>query len=101
MDPEPLTLYPELMYRRYQGGTLADDAVLKIPRRGYDPDTFEQLVLDHGFRVIDHWDGCAGAPYGEGPELVVQFTTSGDQPRGHTDVPADLSGRGPPAAGGD
>jgi hypothetical protein len=85
----------------HQGGELADEAVLKIPRRCYDSNTFEQLVLDHGFTVIEHWGGYAGVPYGEGPELVVQLTTSGDQPRGHTDAPADLSGRSPPAAGGD
>jgi hypothetical protein len=31
MDPERLILYPELIYRRYQRGALADEAVLKIP----------------------------------------------------------------------
>jgi SAM-dependent methyltransferase len=45
----------------HQGGELADEAVLKIPRRCYDSNTFEQLVLDRGFTVIEHWGGYAGA----------------------------------------
>jgi len=73
LDPERHILYPELVYRRYVGGMWSDDAVLQIPRRCYAPDTFEQVILAHGFRIVQRWGGYAGEPYGEGPELVVQF----------------------------
>jgi SAM-dependent methyltransferase len=77
MDPERLVLYPELIYRRYRGGTLVDEAVLKIPRKCYSPDAFEQVIATHDFRVLQRWGGYTGEPYGEGPELVVQLTTHG------------------------
>lgn len=75
MDPERLVLYPELNYRRYRGGTLVDEAVLNIPRKCYWPDTFEQVIALHDFRILQRWGGYAGEVYGEGPELVVQCTT--------------------------
>jgi SAM-dependent methyltransferase len=77
MDPERLVLYPELIYRRHQGEALMDEAVLKIAMRCYYPAEFAKLIADHGFKVIDQWGGYAGERYGEGPELVVQFATSG------------------------
>ena len=73
LAPERPILYPELVYRRYVGGVWIEDAVLKIPRRCYAPDAFEQVILEHGFRIVQHWGGYAGERYGEGPELVVQF----------------------------
>ena len=73
MDSDNLVLYPELIYRRYEGGVLKDETVLKIVMRCYYPEEFEQIILDHGFRIVDHWGGYEGEPYGEGPELVVQF----------------------------
>jgi SAM-dependent methyltransferase len=73
LDAERHILYPELVYRRYVGGAWVEDAVLQIPRRCYAPDEFEQVILDHGFRIIQRWGGYAGERYGEGPELVVQF----------------------------
>jgi SAM-dependent methyltransferase len=73
LDAERHILYPELVYRRYVGGAWVEDAVLQIPRRCYAPDAFEQVILDHGFRIIQRWGGYAGERYGEGPELVVQF----------------------------
>jgi hypothetical protein len=73
LDPERHILYPELVYRRYIGGVWVEDAVLQIPRRCYAPDEFEQVILDHGFRIVQRWSGYAGERYGEGPELVVQF----------------------------
>lgn len=39
----------------------------------YYPRQFEQLILDHGFKIISRWGGYKGEPYGEGPELVIQF----------------------------
>ncbi len=74
MDPGKLVLYPELIYRRYEGEVLQGEAVLKIAMRCYYPEELEQIILGHGFRIVDRWGGYAGEPYGKGPELVVQFT---------------------------
>ena len=74
MDHDKLILYPELIYRRYQGERLVDKAVLKIVMRCYYPEEFVQLIVRHGFRVLNRWGGYAGETYGEGPELVAQFT---------------------------
>jgi SAM-dependent methyltransferase len=73
LDSERHILYPELVYRRYVDDAWVEDAVLQIPRRCYAPDEFEQVILDHGFRIVQRWGGYAGERYGEGPELVVQF----------------------------
>ena len=32
------------------------------------------LIASKGFKILDRWGGYAGERYGEGPELVVQFT---------------------------
>jgi SAM-dependent methyltransferase len=77
MDPVKLILYPELIYRRYQGDDLVDEATLKIAMRCYYPEEFVCLVVNHGFRVLQQWGGYAGEPYGKGSELVVQFTQGG------------------------
>ena len=74
LDPERHILYPESIYRRYVDDAWVEDAVLQIPRRCYTPDEFEQVIRDHGFRIIQRWGGYAGERYGEGPELVVQFS---------------------------
>src|SRR5215510_8110723 len=73
LDPERRILYPELVYRRYVRDTWVEDAVLRIPRRCYAPEEFAQVILAHGFRIVQRWGGYAGERYGEGPELVVQF----------------------------
>ena len=69
-----MVLYPELIYRRYHGKALVDEAVLKIAMRCYYPEEFLRLVEDHGFRVTGQWGGYAGEMYGDGGELVVAFT---------------------------
>jgi SAM-dependent methyltransferase len=74
LDPERHILYVELVYRRYIGGAWVEDAVLQIPRRCYAPDEFAQVIREHGFRIVQRWGGYAGERYGEGPELVVQFS---------------------------
>jgi SAM-dependent methyltransferase len=74
MDPEKMVLYPELIYRRYAGNALVDEAVLKIAMRCYYPEQFEKLIIGQGFRVVQQWGGYNGEPYGQGPELVVQFS---------------------------
>ena len=38
---------------------------------GYASDEFAQVILDHGFRIMQRWGGYAGERYGGGPELVV------------------------------
>lgn len=73
LDPERLVLYPELIYRRYEGDRLVDETVLRIVMRCYYPDDFEALVKGHGFEIIGRWGGYVGEPYGEGPELVLEF----------------------------
>jgi SAM-dependent methyltransferase len=73
MDVEKLILYPELIYRRYEGETLIEQSLLKIAMRCYYPDTFEKLIVDHGYKVLNRWGGYEGEVYGRGPELVIQF----------------------------
>lgn len=77
MDPEKMILYPELIYRRYRGEELAEEATLKIAMRCYYPEEFVQLILKQGFRVLHQWGGYHGEPYEQGSELVVHFTQSG------------------------
>jgi SAM-dependent methyltransferase len=74
MDRDNLVLYPELVYRYYEGDHLKDETVLKIAMRCYYPDGFQKIIVDHGFEILNRWGGYAGEPYGEGAELVVQFT---------------------------
>jgi SAM-dependent methyltransferase len=76
MDPDKMVLYPELIYRRYQGEAQVDEALLKIAMRCYYPEEFETLIIGQGFSVVRKWGGYQGEPYGEGPELVIQFTQS-------------------------
>ena len=75
-DAEKVILYPELIYRRYAGDELIEEAVLKIVMRCYYPEQFIRLIEGHGFRIVNRWGGYAGEVYGEGPELVVQFRFS-------------------------
>jgi hypothetical protein len=77
LDAAKLILYPELIYRCYQGDDLLDEAVLKIAMRCYYPDEFVQLITKQGFRVLKQWGGYAAEPYGKGPELIIQFTQNG------------------------
>ncbi len=77
MDRERLVLYPELVYRRYEADQLVDEAVLEIALRCYYPEELLSLIADHGFRIVNRWGGYAGEPYGEGPELIVEFAGSG------------------------
>lgn len=76
MDGERLILYPELVYRRYEQDRLIDEAVLSFPMRCYYPEELLRLIADHGFQPVNAWGGYAGEPYGEGPELIVEFSGS-------------------------
>jgi SAM-dependent methyltransferase len=73
MDPDRLILYPEHIYRRYEGEVLQEETVLQLVLRCYYPDTFDRLIREHGFTILHRWGGYAGEAYGEGPELVIQF----------------------------
>jgi SAM-dependent methyltransferase len=77
MDSDRMILYPELIYRRYHGGDLLDEAVLKIVMRCYYPAELEDVILKHGFQIVDRWGGYSGERYGDGPELVIQFKEGG------------------------
>jgi hypothetical protein len=44
--------------------------------RCYYPDEFVQLIANQGFRVLQKWGGYNGESYGQGSELIVQFTHS-------------------------
>ena len=56
---------------------LVDEVVLKIAMRCYYPEEFMQLIINQGFRVLQQWGGYAGELYGQGSELIVQFTQDG------------------------
>jgi SAM-dependent methyltransferase len=73
MDRERLILYPEHIYRLYEGEVLKEEVVHQIVMRCYYPDAFEQLIRAHGFTILNRWGGYADEVYGEGPELVIQF----------------------------
>jgi hypothetical protein len=73
MDVEKLILYPELIYRRYEGETLAEESLLKIVMRCYYPNGFKKLILEHGYKILTCWGGYEGEVYGQGSELVIQF----------------------------
>jgi SAM-dependent methyltransferase len=74
MAPDKLVLYPELIYRQYEGEILTDETVLSFAMQCYYPEEFIRLIVAHGFRSVARWGGYAGESYGEGPELVIQFT---------------------------
>ena len=71
--PDPLTLLPELVYRRYRGDEFLDESVLRIAMRCYYPDELLERIRSEGFRVFERWGGYGGEAYGAGPELVVEF----------------------------
>jgi hypothetical protein len=77
VDPKKMILYPNLIYRRYRDNDLMEEVTLKILMRCYYPDEFEEVIVRHGFEIINRWGGYSGEPYGVGPELVIQFGKRG------------------------
>lgn len=73
IDAERLVLYPELVYRRFTGDGVVEEAVLEIAMRCYYPEDLTSVIESHGFRVLEKWGGYVGEAYGEGNELVVEF----------------------------
>jgi SAM-dependent methyltransferase len=78
VQANPLVIYPELIYRRYEGDALRDEAVMRFPMRCYYPDELRVLIEAQGFTIIHLWGGYDGEPYGTGPELLVQFRRRGE-----------------------
>jgi len=74
INDDPLILYPDLVYRRYVGDELVEEAVLTIPMRCFYPDEFLSLIRDEGFDVLETWGGYSGEEYGDGNELVAEFS---------------------------
>jgi ubiquinone/menaquinone biosynthesis C-methylase UbiE len=77
MDSDRMILHPELIYRRYRGDDLMEEAVLKIAMRCYYAAEFEDVIVRHGFQIVGKWGGYSGERYGDGPELVIQFREGG------------------------
>ncbi len=76
---DPLIVYPELNYRRYDAsGAWIDEAVLKIAMRVWFPDELLALIESHGFEIIERLGGYEGEPWREGSELVVAFSPGED-----------------------
>ena len=71
---DPLTLYPDQIYRRFRSGELVEEAVSSPPMRVYYPDELVETIEQAGFLITDRWGGYHGETFGEGPELVVRFT---------------------------
>lgn len=73
-EKEPLVLYPDLIYRHYLGDRLVDETVLSIPMQCWYPAELLSRIRAARFAITGTWGGYAGEAYGEGPELVVEFT---------------------------
>ena len=74
VQAEPLVVYPELIYRRYDSaGALTDEAIMKIAMRCWYPHELRELVLSYGFTVKACWGGYSGETWGQGSELVIEF----------------------------
>lgn len=70
--PQPLVIYPELVYRVREGAEPMEEVVFPLAMRCYFPDAFARLFSQHGFDIVERWGGYAGETYGVGPELIVQ-----------------------------
>lgn len=73
IDSERQIIYPDMIYKLYHCDVLEGEAVHNLALRYYYPGQFEELITEHGFKIMNRWGGYRGEPYGEGPELVVQF----------------------------
>lgn len=73
IDAERLILYPELIFRRFVGADLIEEARLKIPMRCHYPAELVARIESAGFVITGKWEGYEGEEYGVGSELVVEF----------------------------
>jgi SAM-dependent methyltransferase len=74
LQADPLVIFPEFIFRRYEGDRLVEETVEPLSMRCFYAEEFTALIEGHGFRITECWGGYAGEAYGEGPELVVAFT---------------------------
>jgi SAM-dependent methyltransferase len=77
IDKERLVVYPEMIYRKFKGSEVVDEARMSIAMRCYYPDELISLIQRAGFHIIRKWGGYQNQEYGSGPELVVQFERGG------------------------
>ncbi len=73
LEPQKQVLYPDLVYRRFQGDRVIEHFVQPISMRCWYPDEIQTLLEERGFRLVSKWGGYRGEAYGEGPELILQF----------------------------
>jgi SAM-dependent methyltransferase len=73
VQPDPLVLYPDIVYRRFAGDLVVEESVLSLAMRCWYPEELLARIAAEGFRVTQTWGGFAGEPYGVGPELLVEF----------------------------
>ena len=64
LQPDPLVIYPDLIYRRFQGDTMTEEAILPIVMRCYYPQEFQALITSYGFRILDCWGGYSDEAWG-------------------------------------
>jgi SAM-dependent methyltransferase len=74
VSTDPLVLHPELIYRRYDGLTLVDEATGRIAMRCWYPAELVARIESEGFSITGRWGGYAGERFGVGSELLVRFT---------------------------
>ncbi len=75
VQEQPLVLYPELRYELVVGDEEVQDVgVLQIAMRVYYPDEFLALFTSRGLRILERHGGYGGEAYGDGRELIVEFT---------------------------
>jgi hypothetical protein len=74
MDPERMVLYPQLIYRKYHGDELLEEFIQHIKMRCHYPEKFRELVESRGFQIRNTWGGYGGEAYGQGRELVIEFS---------------------------
>ncbi len=73
LEPESLTLYPELIYRKYRGSELIDTCIQPIVMRCWYPEQIVNLLTIHGFAIQNCWGGYHDEKWAQGSELVIKF----------------------------
>jgi hypothetical protein len=74
VTPDPLVIYPELIYRKYRGATLVEEATLAIAMRCWYPEELLARIRSEALGVRAVWGGYKGEAFGVGEELIVKFT---------------------------
>ena len=70
---DPLTIYTDLIYRKYKNDKLIEEKFLNITMRCYYPQELEKIITEHSFKILNRWGGYNGELYGQGNELVIEF----------------------------